>query len=340
MIVPVPLNAYAKIGRADLTSERACRTPRRRHRKRAGRLFVQGFVNASTRGRPDLYRSDVDQPTGGTASLIAQALAAADCDPDAYAESVRELHRRADDASYQAVRGLCLDTDPVRRRLGADVLARFGHALDSHPQGRPHWESTVALLLHRLAVEQDPAVLVSLTHALGQLSQPRRVDPDACLHRHPDPGIRAWLAEALGAFADPIALDVLVEQSTDPAPGISGRATHGLARRMPLDTPVLRDALAARLDDPVGETRVEAILGLARRGDARAVVPLLQERDALWSPAAREAMDEAALMLVARTGDARLRSEVERQVTDWRARHPAAPMPEPLQVAVERFATA
>ena len=47
-------------------------------------------------------------------------------------------------------------------------------------------------------------------------------------------------------------------------------------------TPALRDALAARLDDPDEDTRLEAVHGLAVRGDERAQAPardLLEGRD-------------------------------------------------------------
>jgi hypothetical protein len=44
-----------------------------------------------------------------------------------------------------------------------------------------------------------------------------------------------------------------------------------------VDDPVIRDALAVRLDDPHDDTRCEALLGLARRRDDR-VLAVLQER--------------------------------------------------------------
>ena len=47
-------------------------------------------------------------------------------------------------------------------------------------------------------------------------------------------------------------------------------ATFALGTLADEDTPALRDALAARLDDPDEDTRLEAVHGLALRGDHRA----------------------------------------------------------------------
>ena len=54
----------------------------------------------------------------------------------------------------------------------------------------------------------------------------------------------------------------------------TGRRSRS-ARSPPQDSPALRDALAARLDDADPEARIEAVHGLALRGDTRAVEPAL-----------------------------------------------------------------
>ena len=88
-------------------------------------------------------------------------------------------------------------------------------------------------------------------------------------------------------------------------------STFALGTLAPLDTPALRDALADRLGDPDPETRVEAVHGLAVRGDARAVEPALEllADDAadvgdagIWR---RHELRETAERLSALTGDPR-----------------------------------
>ena len=132
--------------------------------------------------------------------------------------------------------------------------------------------------------------------------------------------------------------DALVELTSDPEPGIRDWATFALGTLSPQDTPVLRDALAARLDDSDDDTRIEAVHGLALRGDTRAldaVLDLLGEvgphddggnaADTIWK---RYALTQATVRLAALTGDARLKQHLpaldERLVgTSHRAGPPA-----------------
>ena len=84
-------------------------------------------------------------------------------------------------------------------------------------------------------------------------------------------------------------------------------ATFALGSLAPQDTPELRDALASRLEDPDPETRLEAVHGLALRGDMRAVEPALEllsaaDGDAMWR---RVELRETARRLSAVTGDER-----------------------------------
>jgi hypothetical protein len=89
-------------------------------------------------------------------------------------------------------------------------------------------------------------------------------------------------------------------------------ATFALGALSPHDTPALRDALAARLEDPDATTRIEAVHGLAVRGDVRGAEAALQ---LLYGPAPegiweRHALEEAAIRLAALTGDGRFRSHL------------------------------
>jgi HEAT repeat protein len=59
-------------------------------------------------------------------------------------------------------------------------------------------------------------------------------------------------------------------------------ATFGLAQQITLDTPAIREVLARRLTDSDDDTRAEAIVGLAERGDERAVAPLVAMIDGGW----------------------------------------------------------
>ncbi|WP_435738617.1 HEAT repeat domain-containing protein [Cellulosimicrobium sp. PMB13] len=94
-------------------------------------------------------------------------------------------------------------------------------------------------------------------------------------HEDPDLRVRA-MAELPFLDADdlptPEVVALAVRLTTDPVPRVRDWATFVLAQQFrEVDTPELRDALAARLDDDDRETRQEALVGLAYRRDPRAL---------------------------------------------------------------------
>ena len=60
----------------------------------------------------------------------------------------------------------------------------------------------------------------------------------------------------------------------DPDPGVRDWATFGLGSLLDVDTAEVREALLARVDDVGGDTAGEALVGLARRKDPRALDPI------------------------------------------------------------------
>ena len=91
----------------------------------------------------------------------------------------------------------------------------------------------------------------------------------------PTPAVRDGVVDALAGRTDPAAVAALVELSRDAEPAIRDWATFALGTLTDQDSPELRDALVARLDDGDAEARIEAVHGLAlrarpARGRARA----------------------------------------------------------------------
>lgn len=96
---------------------------------------------------------------------------------------------------------------------------------------------------------------------------------------HPAEEVRFAVAIALSAIAggdqSEAVVSALIRLSTDADGDVRDWATMGLGSITEKDDDAIRDALAARLDDPEGDTAGEALLGLALRKDARALRPLL-----------------------------------------------------------------
>ena len=71
-----------------------------------------------------------------------------------------------------------------------------------------------------------------------------------------------------------MARDTLVVLSADPIADVRRSATSGLAGMVEIDSEEIRQALLARLEDPDAQTRTQAMVGLALRGDLRATPAL------------------------------------------------------------------
>jgi len=159
------------------------------------------------------------------------------------------------------------------------------------------------------AREQDAGVLEAIAHGFGHLGEPYGLDTLVALGTHADPRIREAAAIALAGREAPGAIDALIRLSRDDETDVRDWATFALGMLASQDTAELREALAARLADPDPETRLEAVHGLAVRGDQRAVEPALEllaaatESDGgLWR---RMELRETAQRLAAQTGDER-----------------------------------
>jgi len=195
-------------------------------------------------------------------------------DPDgqAYWKIVSLLHKRGDRSTFEAAIALCRDQRPRARRLSADVLGQFGAGAGS---AHPFASEAATALLQVLPGEEEPEALSSLICALGWTRDPRAIEPLLRFKTHPSEWVRWSLVDVLSCCDDEAALQSLIELTRDADEWIRDWATFGLSNKK-ADTPALRQALAARLDDSDAQTHVEAMVGLAERGDARVIEAVLR----------------------------------------------------------------
>lgn len=201
-----------------------------------------------------------------------------------------------------ALAPLASDPDPRSRSVAAYVAGQLGAPVRTMPA------ESARLLEEMAARETHPDVLAVIAEAFGHLGEPWGLGRLLRLRRHADAGVRDGVVSALAGRADPLATDALIELSADRDPEIRDWATFALGALSLQDSPALRDALVARLDDPDVDARIEAVHGLAVRGDTRAVEPalaLLEAGHAGGSVWTRHALQEAAIRLGALTGDPR-----------------------------------
>jgi methionyl-tRNA formyltransferase len=220
-----------------------------------------------------------------------------------WAPNLAALAWRGDEEVVASLRELAGEEAPAARSVVAYVLGQLGGPARSDPAGPARALEAMA------ADEHSPDVLAAIAGAFGNLGEPHGIEWLLRLHRHPDATVRDAVADALAGRSDPRAVQALIELSADPDPRIRDLATFALGALAGADTPALRAALAERLYDADPETAVEAMHGLAVRGDARAAEALLRRlesggtgAEALWT---RHALEEATIRLAALTGDPR-----------------------------------
>jgi HEAT repeat protein len=203
-----------------------------------------------------------------TAELIQLALAASD--EDAAWKYVSILRARGDHEVLDSALGLCFSTEIGERKLGAHILGQLG------TPGRGFPDATFDGLAGLLRRETDEDVLAAIAFALGHLDDPRCLDLLLSLKGHPSPAVRFGVVNGISGQNHPAAIQTLIELSRDEDRETRDWATFGLGTFIDADSEEIRDALWARLEDSCEETRNEALVGLARRQDRRALEPLLR----------------------------------------------------------------
>jgi len=201
-------------------------------------------------------------------------------DEDRAWDAIAVLYLRASPDTLEAARQLCASADSHARRVGADILGQLGIS----EREKLFQEEAVATLLDMLEGEQDPQALHSIAVALGHRHDPRAIRPLARLKNHPDFRVREGVVHGIMAYEDDLAIATLIELSDDPESLVRDWAAFSLGAQIKTDTPDIRAALLARTTDEDVDIRAEAILGLAKRYDERAVeilIPLLRS-DIFW----------------------------------------------------------
>ncbi|TDD16260.1 ankryin [Nonomuraea diastatica] len=202
--------------------------------------------------------------------LVARAVAHRDLDEDAETWWIvaDSLAKRGDEETYEALSRLCVSEDAREREFGVDAIAQFGVTED----GKPYVGRTLPLLQKMVTTEGNPQVLRSVLAALGHQGDPRALPYVLDILGRPEHTRTMTDAIALADVLPPDhqeGLALLIEMTQDDDPDIRDWATAGLAG-LPGDTPVIREALAARLTDTNLRAVAEATRGLATRGDGRA----------------------------------------------------------------------
>lgn len=215
-----------------------------------------------------------------TPDLLAEALVLSQADPesDARMQVIRELHRRGTEDIFLAANDLGLQADSTARCLAAEILGQLG-PLDyvGNEQLRPFTTLSIPIL-RRMLEDLDDRVIAAATAAIGHHYRNSVIAEVPSLALHPSVRVRLSAAQNLHpgrvGSGDSLAIGMLIRLSEDEDERVRDWATFRLGSIDGVDTLEVREALYPRLNDTDFDTRSEAMIALAERGDRR-VIPFI-----------------------------------------------------------------
>lgn len=162
------------------------------------------------------------------------------------------------------------------RAVGAALLGR----IDYNGLG-PEARAEAVDALESLSRGSDSPVAVVAICSLGHLQENRAIPCVVSLAAHRDPEVRWAVASTLPMLCDStndyLVVPYVLELTRDADPHVREWATFGIGTQLEdVDSEVVRTVLAERLKDENEDVRAEALIGLARRKDERAVAAILQ----------------------------------------------------------------
>jgi HEAT repeat protein len=208
------------------------------------------------------------------------------------------LHARGDQATFEAAIELAKSADARSRAVAADMLGEFGFPERTMP------DQCVEALLSMLSSETDPEVFASICSSFTHhVRTDPVVDAIAPFAKHESEDVRFGVVIGLLWAENEKAIVTLIELSRDSDEEVRDWSTFGIGQLredgtdgdglVPVDTPEIREALYARVEDKHWKTRHEALSGLALRRDLRAVnhiVKMLAEEPPMFGEDLCEAL--------------------------------------------------
>lgn len=189
-----------------------------------------------------------------------------------YWDAVWTLRRRGTVEVFESARSLCAGQCPLEQRVGCDILAQLG------APKMPFVAASFPIVVSVVTNPRNLDTLASSLSALGWLRDLRGVDYVLPYLNHSDSDIRFFVTHALTALHDDQrSIEGLTHLTTDSSTKVRDWATFGLGSIIETDTSAIRQALHSRLRDRDDIVRGEALVGLAKRQDARVIEALVKE---------------------------------------------------------------
>lgn len=197
--------------------------------------------------------------------LIDIALASED---DGSWEEIAALHWRGTREVLEAAVALSVSELASHRALAAEILGQLGVPNRTFP-------TECFAALSSLLEDLDNRVISSAIYALGHLDAKGAAERILPFGSHADANVRLAVAFALASVDTDKAIGTLLSLMTDVDADVRDWATFAIGSQSDFDSPAIRAALSNNLRDEDADVRFEAVCGLGRRRDLRAI-PYLQ----------------------------------------------------------------
>lgn len=183
-----------------------------------------------------------------------------------YWDNVHELRLRPNENVFNTCIKLIRSSKSQECIVGIDVLAQLGST------SRPFLKESIKEFFDVLKRARNRNELIAALHAVGHNNYKLKSDEIAVLVSFKDnanEGVRRALVSSLLSVDNKLAIETLVYLSTDKSAHIRDWATFGIGSQIDRDNKLIREALWRRVNDQDQNTRMEAIVGLAKRKDKR-----------------------------------------------------------------------
>ena len=181
-------------------------------------------------------------------------------------DNISILRKRPSEELFSKCIDLTKSENTKIRKIRIDILAQFGLP------PRPFLIETLKIYFELLEVETDPDVLMSLLYSIGHNNDElnnEQIEKICSFINNENNWVKEGLVYALLGIDNLTAIQTLVKLSSDKLSHIRNWATFGLGTQIEKNNKNIREALWNRVNDKHQETKLEAIVGLAKRKDNR-----------------------------------------------------------------------
>lgn len=181
-------------------------------------------------------------------------------------DNISVLRKRPSQELFSKCIDLTKSKDTKYKCIGIDILAQFGLP------PRPFLRQTLEIYFDLLNTETDAKVIMSLLYAVNHNNDnlnKRQIEKLCSFSDTENSQIKEGLVFSLLGIDSLNAIETLIKLSTDKSSYIRNWATFGIGTQVAKDNKNIREALWKRVNDKHQETKLEAIVGLAKRKDNR-----------------------------------------------------------------------